>query len=279
MPLLAQQYEVRSYIGASYYLGDLAPFTHNLSTSQGKLALGASIGWKFDEVFTLNFKYIYAQLAGDDSRANDFTRRRRNLNFQTNLNEFGASLDIYVTTVIPKLEKYGIDIFIAPAFNIFKFNPKTEYQGEMIELQPLGTEGQGVTQFGNQKKYKLWQPSFALGLGFDFKLWDKLRLGMEIVPRMTFTDYLDDVSGRYIGTELQQDVQGDLVAALANRRGEYIFGVTAGEIDPVESGELRGDGRDNDWYLMTLSYISYRFGGPVAKKEIEEKLKNLPSLK
>lgn len=271
----AQEYELRTYVGATYYLGDLAPFTHTLSTSQGKLAKGISIGWKFDEVFTLSFKYLNGELVGDDKNANDVTRRRRNLNFVSDIHEYGIALDIYLTTVIPKLHKYGLDFYLAPAFNIFKFNPKTEYQGEMVELQPLGTEGQGVDEFGTKDKYKLIQPSFALGLGFNFKLGDKIRLGFELVPRMTFTDYLDDVSGVYISTEDQKQLQGDLTTALANRKGEYIFGINSGEVEPVLTGEQRGDGRDNDWYLMTLSYVSYRFGGPVAEKEKLAKLEKI----
>jgi len=271
----SQQFEARTIAGASYYLGDLAPFRHNLSSSEGKFAGGVSLGWKFDEVFTLSARYIYGTLTGDDKNSNDYVRRKRNLNFTSPLHEFGITLDVYVTTVAPAIKKFGLDFYITTGYNLFYYNPQTEFQGETISLQPLGTEGQGVAAFGNNRKYKLIQPSFAIGVGWDFKISENVKLGFEIAPRLTWTDYIDDVSGTYIGTNDQILEQGELTAALANRKGEYVFGIASSEIVEVETGQQRGDRNDNDWYLMTLSYISYRFGGPVAAIKKANKLKEI----
>lgn len=272
--LTAQEFEVRSYAGATYYLGDLAPYSHNLSSSQGKFTAGVSFGWKFDEVFTLSLKYLSGTIVGDDNYSKDPIRRKRNLNFFSNINEYGLVLDVYVTTVVPDLKKYGLDFYLTTGFNIFTFNPKTYYDGELIELQPLGTEGQGIASFKTPEKYKLVQPSFAIGVGLDFSLTKNIKLGIEVAPRLTWTDYIDDVSGHYIGTTEQMDEQGQLTAKLANRLGEYA-NPGSGEIIEVVTGDQRGDSKDNDWYLMTLGYISYRFGGPVAAIKKAEEMKVL----
>jgi hypothetical protein len=71
-------------------------------------------------------------------------------------------------------------------------------------LQPIGTEGQTASsidpQFPNRpapKQYSLWQVAIPMGVHLDFIINKSWVIGAEIGFRMTFTDYLDDVSGYY----------------------------------------------------------------------------------
>ena len=70
-----------------------------------------------------------------------------------------------------------------------------------MALQPLGTEGQQVSgKFPDRhypKPYKRTQLSIPMGAGINYKVNRQINLGYEIGWRKTFTDYLDDVSGRY----------------------------------------------------------------------------------
>ena len=171
---------------------------------------------------------------------------------------------------LKKLDKYGIDIYYTTGINIFKFAPQTTLlspsgQFELIDLQPLGTEGQGLPGF--EDKYSLTQINIPFGIGFKFQLFDNIELGFEFVPRYTFTDYLDDVSRDYVNYDELMAANRPLAARLANRTGEYLG---TGPIK-VETGTPRGDPEGNDWYFFGAAYVAYNFGkGYVAKKLIKK---------
>ena len=69
----------------------------------------------------------------------------------------------------------------------FNFNPKAEYNGDFVELQPLGTEGQG-SALNSSKKYARTQFTMPIGLGFRVTLGDVATLNIEYGIRKTFTD-------------------------------------------------------------------------------------------
>ena len=86
-----------------------------------------------------------------------------------------------------------------------------------------------------------------MGAGFKYYLADKYYLGLEGMVRRTFTDYLDDVSTRYIDPALFGAYLSPENAALA-RELHYR--------DTRPSSVIRGN-PDNDDYFFTLSL---RFG-------------------
>ena len=133
-----------------------------------------------------------------------------------------------------------------------------------MEVFKQQTEGQGLYQYPKRKNYSLAQINIPFGLNLNFKLNYNVQFGLEIAPRWTFTDYLDDVSTSYINYNELKEIQGELPAILANRTGEFLGS------DPVivPTGTMRGDPEDNDWYLFTGIYIAYIIG---AKKPEEPK--------
>ena len=263
----AQEYEFRFYIGANYYQGDLSPNKGKFSFSPGRLGLATMLGTKLSNVFRLNIKFMIGQIGGADADANLDNRKIRNLSFDSPIYEFGINLELSLNSFIKKLDKYGIDIYYTTGINLFNFSPKTTLltagKYELIDLQPLGTEGQGLP--GYDEKYALTQFNIPFGVGFKFQLFDNVELGFEFVPRLTFTDYLDDVSGQYVSYDELIEANRPLTAVLANRTGEYLG---TGPLN-VNSGTLRGDSTGNDWYFFGSTYISYNFGkGYVSKKLI-----------
>lgn len=263
----AQEYEFRFYIGANYYQGDLSPSNGKFSFSPGRLGLATMLGTKLSNVFRLNAKFMIGQIGGADADANLDNRKIRNLSFDSPLYEFGVNVEISLNSFIKKLDKYGIDIYYTTGINLFKFSPKAKLLSagkyELIDLQPLGTEGQGLP--GYDEKYALTQFNIPFGVGFKFQLFDNVELGFEFAPRLTFTDHLDDVSGSYIGYDELIEANRPLTAVLANRTGEYL-GTGPVNVDP---GTLRGDPTGNDWYFFGSTFLSYNFGkGFVSKKLI-----------
>lgn len=255
----AQRFEVRSYVGVSYYQGDLSPLPINLSFSKGHATVGVSSGFHVNKFFSIHTKLLKGKLSGTDADASDILRRKRNLSFETSLWEYGVSTEFNFNAIFKKLNKYGLEFYYTTGLNVFKFNPKTRYNGKWVDLQPLGTEGQNIEGVGASKRYGLTQLSFPFGFGTRFKLSERYSFGIEIAPRYTTTDYIDDVSGDYVSYDELLEGGGPLSASLSNRMGEFIG---TGTVD-VETGTVRGDGGDNDWYLFTGVYFSYKVGAVI----------------
>lgn len=262
----AQNYEIRPYFGTSFYLGDLAPYRHKLSLSDGNLALGLSVGYRVNDLVTIHAKAFHTRISGADENSRSADRRRRNLDFFSKLTDIGISSDFHVNAVIPSLEKFGLDIYINAGLSVFSYNPETIFNGEIVALQPLGTEGQGVPEFNKGQKYSLTQIAIPLGMGFMFDLTDKLAFGLEVIPRITFTDYLDDVSGTYISFEEQSMYQSSLIADIANRTDEF-----NGVQNDYRTGQMRGNQKNNDWYILGTVFFSYKFGKKEDRKSDKER--------
>src|SRR5690606_4458195 len=92
---------------------------------------------------------------------------------------------------------------------------KGELDGQWYALQPLQTEGVSYSKINF---------SIPAGIGFYYTIDRKYRLGLELGWRTTFTDYIDDISDKYV-------VQTDpLTAQLANKNTQEIIDA----IEPVE---------------------------------------------
>ena len=63
--------------------------------------------------------------------------------------------EFHILKYIPGSMKYRWTPYVTGGAAVFTFNPKAEYNGEWVALQPLGTEGQGLPQYPDRKKYSL----------------------------------------------------------------------------------------------------------------------------
>lgn len=280
--LYAQEYEARLYLGANYYQGDLAPSTHRLSFSPGQLSWAGMVGVKLNEVFKVNAKFMTGKLVGRDSDSKSPNRKKRNLSFESPLYEFGFNAEINLNYFIPSINKYGVKLYYTTGINVFNFSPKTFKRNQfgqlsIVDLQPIGTEGQGLPGFDD--RYKLTQINIPFGIGLRFHLFDNFELGLEFCPRLTFTDHLDDVSGTYVSFDELIAANRPTAAMLSNRTGEYL----GTDVVSLPTGTQRGNPDDNDWYLFSGVYLSYNWGTDYkplkvsTKKTIEELMLNSES--
>jgi hypothetical protein len=309
--------EIGIQIGTTQFLGDLGGVggfqnTTNQSTGVQTPQTGVGQGFIVDTdfasvrpTFGLFARYNigghfaarvdlnYLQLHGNDQEAGlggfsaigsrdgvsaAWYRYYRNLNFRTHV--FDASI---AAEIIP----YNFELgggsknysFLSPygfiGIGIFAFNPEALYQGNWIELKPLRTEGQGIVD--GRPEYDLVQLNIPMGFGVKWSYNDTWALALEINHRMTFTDYIDDVSFDYVDDESIFDLNMDpstaaLAKSLARRSGEIDpLGVNSEVTAP---GVQRGDPGDNDaYYTVTVRFSFYidtdnlgggrRYGCPV----------------
>ena len=246
--LQAQNYEVGLLLGTSGYSGDITPEANSFSTGNNHEALGVFARFDVNRRFAWRASYQYARISGDDANANDADRVNRNLSFRSNIHEFA---------LLGEFNPIGSDRRFYPYLYggaaLFKYNPETVFNGQLVELQPLGTEGQGIDGFDD--RYRLTQISIPLGVGFKFRMTDRINISIELGVRKTFTDYLDDVSGTFVNYNDLLAGNGSVAAALGNRTGELL----GTEPLVVETGTPRGNPNNDDWYYVGGVTISYQF--------------------
>ncbi|HUR31511.1 MAG TPA: DUF6089 family protein [Saprospiraceae bacterium] len=262
------QGDIGIILGISNYQGELASY----STANGFNALvgpvfGVHGGYALNPRFQLRGDLLYTRLSGDDAINDKEITRMRNLNFFTPVVQLAGGIDWNVL---------GFDVRDAKAFtpyatagaSLFYMNPMTTYEGKKIALRPLGTEGQYLDDYPEQKPYNRLQPSLQFGGGLKL-LTGGFIIALEAMLSYTFTDYIDDVSTIYITYPELYEKAGPLTAALANRTGEYLG------TEPVVlgTGSLRGNPENKDLFGV----ITLRLGIPLEFNSKQVKVRGIGS--
>jgi hypothetical protein len=224
--------------GIAYYQGDMVD-PRELGVLKPNIAVGAE--YFFLPRFSARANLTWFQTAGNDVKAND-DRQERNLHFRSSNIEFNITGAInLIPTGLRFYQRARINLHGFVGIGITRINPKAEYQGEWIALQPLQTEN---------IKYSRFQPVIPFGLGVRIKVDPFFNVLIEGGYRKTFTDYLDDVSStRYPDPTL---LKSDLARALSDRRPE----IGTQPSRPTEVGK-RGNPDNDDGYFITNVTIQY----------------------
>lgn len=233
-------FEAGAWLGAAHYFGDLNT-TYQLDKlrPQGSIALR----YNFNQRIAVMAKASAMGLAGDDLKSSNAFERDRNLSFFTTLLELGGQIEFnFFPYKHGDKERYSTPYLFAGATG-FRFDPRTRYNGSVVRLQPLGTEGQAIG-----KEYSLIQPALLYGMGFKYDLSPSWSVNVEISARTTFTDYIDDVSSVYPDAS-QLSGRDPLSSILSNRSLSQT----------VEPGRQRGDKRETDGFGMLSIGLMYFF--------------------
>lgn len=238
----AQFFELGAFFGTSNYQGDLVPEIQ--VPNEYYPTLGLFGRYNFTSRISLKAQFYKGTIAGGDEYSDtESGRLDRNLSFESNIYEFGlqGEISLFKYNVFDK--KRNITPYAFAGIAGFRFNPRGIYKGKWHELQPLGTEGQGLP--GYEKKYSLTQISIPMGGGIKFAFNRLASVGIEAGLRKTFTDYLDDVSGTYPDMNLLFEARGEEAVALSYREFDINKALTK---NPV--GDKRGNPDALDWYFF-----------------------------
>jgi len=251
--LAGQFLEAGLNAGVSNYRGDLSNNSVSLYLKETNASAGIFASYHFNDIIALRIGGQFAIISGSDANAPSEEIRSRNLDFRSIIGEGHLAGEFY----IPGYQPYNLSRPLSPYLFVgiagTYFNPQTDFEGETVSLQALGTEGQGMPGF--DPRYRKFAFSVPFGLGVKFAVTDKLNVGLELGLRRSFSDYLDDVSGSYVAYEQLLAGNGPLAAALGNRTGEY-YGK---EPVSVETGTPRGDQARGDWYYILGVTVSWNF--------------------
>lgn len=205
-------------IGTANYFGDVYA-----DASSTRPSVAVFMTRKISPHTHIRINLSMGRIEGDDAKATEGSSLyARNLHFRNDLREIfvGFEYDFKASYGKHKKRKDFTPYFVG-GIALLHHNPQAKtptYLGNnWVDLQALGTEGQG--QIGYDKPYSKVQITIPLGLGLKFKIDNRWDFGMEIVPRFTFTNYLDDVAGTYPNLD---DLGNPLAAAMSNRTLETI---------------------------------------------------------
>ncbi|MCS7004827.1 MAG: carboxypeptidase regulatory-like domain-containing protein [Cytophagales bacterium] len=181
--------------GFTTYQGDLSPKNQYFHRSTAGMNLGMEISKKIGDLSHIRGNLNWCRIRG--------SHEAKKLTFRNDIFEFST---IFQLDFFHLGGHYSLRPFVNPYFfggiGLIYHNPKgflpQEFGNVWIPLQPLGTEGQGILS----PKYSLFQPVIPFGAGINFKLHSKIEIGIEVGLRPTFTDYLDDVGGKYVDNQL-----------------------------------------------------------------------------
>jgi hypothetical protein len=253
-------------LGGTYFYGDIlggpfqrAPIPDGLQPETIRYAVTGTYKYKFHPRMNFRVSLSYARISGADSITSG--KQSRNLSFRSQLIEFSPMIEYYVVREkFPTKMRWGrwmanrkpskdFSWYFATGITALYFNPMAKYQNEWVELQPLGTEGQGLD---GTEKYNRVGFGIPACMGFKVMYNQKWSFGFETGMRFMFTDYLDDVSTDYYDQEVLSAVNGPLAAALGNRS-------TRGN---SSAGSPRGNPGQNDSYLFAQITISRKIRPP-----------------
>lgn len=242
----AQQHqEVGMWVGFSNYVGDL---NNNFSAKGVRPAGGFVYKYHLMEYIAFKGTLSYASLGFRDEWSSFPYHQARNLSFRTNLYEFTAQVELNFREFVPGDRSRSYSPYITAGVGLFRFNPKAKLDGEWYNLIDAGTEGQAVPQISGEEKYRQTQLCVPVGIGLKWWIKGPWTFSAEANYRSTFTDYLDDVSQRYVDNILFVD--GSVEANLADR---------SDEVGPLigDEGQQRGDSVSKDGYLFTSFSFTY----------------------
>lgn len=257
-------HELGGWIGGSYYLGDLNPYKQYNCTH---LAGGLLYRHNINKRIALRLHVSYGMVSGADSLSTVAADVNRNLSFRSRIIEAGPLIEInfFEYEAGRKIGRHYYKNFISPYFflglNYFKMNPQAVFADDFIDLQSLGTEGQG-SSLNDKKKYSLNQISIPLGFGCKMSLTPRLNISLEYGIRKTFTDYLDDVSGKYVDPVALAQLNGPLAAYYADQS------LSQEGFNASNEGAMRGNPKHKDWYSFSGLVITFCMGRTDACKGI-----------
>lgn len=225
--------------GISKYYGELVG-----DSEIGKLKPNINVGLEYFLAPRISIRTdaTWFQLAGSDANA-DESRRSRNLSFRANNFEvdLGGAFQLFADQG-NHLKRSPYNFYGVLQVGLLYSNPKTEFEGEMVALQPLETEG---------IKYNKLQFVIPMGFGARIKINPWTNFAIEGIYRETFTDYLDDISSRNYPdpATLIGGVDG-LSAKLSDRReGDAPY-------DPNNPG-IRGNPDGEDSYFIVTAKLQF----------------------
>ena len=243
------QQEISLFLGTSIYHGDVGYNSLNIGHTNklfqnGEFAWGLSFRNNFNERFSINLNFKQGIISAYDNQSEDLFIIDRNLDFKSKISEFSANIEFNFSHYKIGSKQFNKAIYVFTGISGFKFNPQG-YSSEngWVDLQTLGTEGQGSIVYPEKEQYALFGIGIPIGIGYKINLSKNIGLNFSWSWTMTFTDYIDDVSTHYVNPSI--------LSPLAQEMADK-------SIVGFENGSQRGNSQNNDKFGFVGISIVYK---------------------
>jgi opacity protein-like surface antigen len=244
--LQAQRWHVNVLGGISNYSGDLQ--SKSFTLDQSNFAFGAGVQYDVTRNISVSSTLSLLKVSAAD-KYNKPDLQFRNLSFESQIFEWNVLAEYNFFD----LRKKVFTPYVFGGVAYFHFNPYAfDSTGRKIYLRPLSTEGQGLPQYPDSKPYSLNQFAIPFGAGIKLRITENVVLAYEVSFRKLFTDYLDDVSNRYVDESILLSERGPTAVMMAYRGGE----LKGGNPNYPPSGTVRGNPKYKDFYYFTGIKVS-----------------------
>jgi hypothetical protein len=211
-------------------------------------------------------------MEGDDRMIRDnggfeLARKYRNITFRSPLYEGYIGLELLPTVYFSMRNGNGMPRFrpyLLAGIGLFSFKPQGLYVKDgnesWVDLKPLRLEGQGMAET-DVPEYELWSYCIPMGIGIKYDLTERLTFGIEIIHRVTGTDYIDDVSRKFIDPALFDKYltpeQAEIAKYMVNP-SSYFPGFPG--YTPYSPGKKRGNPKWKDAYFASTFRLTWKIG-------------------
>lgn len=262
----AQGLEIGVKGGFSVYSGDLSPAEFGLFVEDMNFAGGAYLRYRPTARFGVRIDGTFGRLSAErestfrPNAGEDQVPITRS--FQSTISEFSAVAEYDLLYVGDYDDNYAA-FYLFGGIGVLSFNPQAEFDGELVDLQPLRTEGQGLDPSNPNyaaTPYELTKAVGIFGGGVRTRFAGRFVVGLELGVRFTGSDYLDDVSDtsvRYV----------DVVSGPGGTQAGFFSNpavVEPAEVDP-NFVYTRG-GQYNDYYFTGGLTLGITIGAGGSKK-------------
>lgn len=246
--VVCQTNEIGVFVGGSLFKGDIGAHSNEYILFNSQPALGFQFKRNLNYHFGINLTVNRSELYGADKYSSDAFELERNLHFKSKITEFGLMLEFNFRPYMSRDPEHNMSPFIFAGITKFFFNPQAKHpDGTWQNLRSIGTEGQGSDFYPTRRLYDLEGISVPFGIGYKINVYDFLTLNFNLSWRITFTDYIDDVSSTYIDISTLDDFDAKLVDQSNNK---------------FNPGFQRGDPNNNDKYGFVGLTILYSIQDP-----------------
>jgi len=233
----------------------------------GRYTIHPSMSFKFG----LNYGSIYAtdewnyDLAkkAKNQGADPYQRYARAQRAKANILEGSILFEVSPFRINPekKLAERRGQPYFGIGVGYFRFGPSSTVAlgTKFTKTFDLKIEGNGFNDTF-PRSYSLWQPCIPTVIGYRWDIGEHFNIGVEYRYRITFCDYLDGVSGKFIDPREYAKHLSASEANTARLIADNSFyereGIGKPLTQPMKPGDLRGNPENNDNY-SSFSLVFY----------------------
>jgi opacity protein-like surface antigen len=220
------------------YFGDLKDNPVDL---WAKPSTQLGVNYRYNNHLNFRTEVLWYRISGADS-LNDVESDiyTRNLSFRADNFEWNVQAMWQLFNKYARYNRPTLNPYIFAGIGLTTNNPKALYNGEWYALRPIQTE---------EKEYSAVVVVLPAGIGVTYHLNANWDISAEYGYRITFNDYLDDVSTIY--PDKPYDQLTDLQQIFTDRRPEM------GLEKRPPGYPYRGNSKNDDWYLITGLKLTY----------------------